>query len=283
MEPPPVKPRSWLFDLFGDYVEHRPGRKLGTGSIIALGAEFDLTERAMRSALLRLQRDGWVDVDRAAGRSSYGLTDAGRALIDRGRERILRGPEHNWDGQWAVLAYSIPEARRDLRDRLRRELGWLGCGAIGSGLFISPRLPDVAALATRYDLPAGAFTVFQGRQLWPGDDRSLAGRCWDLARLNERYLEFCEAFRPYCRPLPMSDQDCFVVRFRLINAYRRLPFDDPGLPAELLPEEWQGFPAMSLFQDLHERLAPGANCYYDSLTAPSGVSSQPGFQATSQA
>src|ERR1041385_3188543 len=72
-----IKPRSWLFDLFGDYVEHRD-RELWTGSIIALGAEFDLSERALRSALLRLQRDGWIRVRRAGTRSYYGLTNAGR-------------------------------------------------------------------------------------------------------------------------------------------------------------------------------------------------------------
>src|SRR5438552_14190357 len=129
-----VKPRSWLFDLFGDYVEHRQ-RELATGSIILLASEFDLSERAIRSALLRLQRDGWLRVQRASGRSSYGLTDAGRQLIDRGRERIMRGPEHEWDGSWAVLTYTIPETQRDVRDRLRTELGWLGFGGLGSGVF----------------------------------------------------------------------------------------------------------------------------------------------------
>src|SRR5581483_9735164 len=65
---PPVKPRSWLFDLFGDYVEHRT-RELWTGKIIALAGEFELTERAIRSALLRLQRDGWLTVRRAGAYS----------------------------------------------------------------------------------------------------------------------------------------------------------------------------------------------------------------------
>src|SRR5437868_5794398 len=97
-----TKPRSWLFDLFGDYIEHRE-RELWTGHIIALATEFDLTERAIRSALLRLQRDGWIDVRRAGTRSYYSLTDAGRDLIDRGRERIMRGPEQDWDGRWVVL------------------------------------------------------------------------------------------------------------------------------------------------------------------------------------
>lgn len=265
-----VKPRSWLFDLFGDYVELRPGRELWTGSVIALAGEFELSERAIRSALLRLQRDGWLDVRRSAGRSFYGLTDAGRRLIDRGRERIMHGPEREWDGRWVVLTYSIPEARRDLRDRLRAELGWLGFGGLNNGLFISPhdRRRELAEMAERHKL-GPTVTVFRAEHILPGDNRALAARCWDLAGLNASYAGFCQAFQGYCEAAGLSDRDCFLVRFRLINAYRRFPFLDPGLPAELLPSDWLGAQAAALFRDLHERLAPGADRYFDRVRGPS--------------
>src|SRR5579862_6692061 len=194
---PPVKPRSWLFDVFGDYVEPRDG-ELWTGGIISLASEFDLSERAIRSALLRLQRDGWLGVRREGARSYYGLTPAGRDLIERGRERIMRGPEHEWDGRWAVLTYTVPEAQRELRDRLRKELGWLGFGGLGSGLFVSPRdrQQELAELARRHDLDH-QMTVFRAEHVWPGDNRALAARCWDLEGLNTRYADFMKAFRPY--------------------------------------------------------------------------------------
>ncbi|HEX6513346.1 MAG TPA: PaaX family transcriptional regulator C-terminal domain-containing protein [Chloroflexota bacterium] len=263
---PPVKPRSWLFDLFGDYVEHRE-RELWTGTIIALAAEFDLTERAIRSALLRLQRDGWIDVRRAGTRSFYGLTDAGRELIDRGRERIMRGPEQEWDGRWVILTYSIPETHRELRDRLRTQLSWLGFGGLGSGIFVSPhdRQDELATLARRHGLEQH-ITVFRAEHVWPGDNRALAARCWDLQAINARYADFIQAFERYRDPDGLSDRDCFVVRFRLINGYRRFPFLDPGLPADLLPRDWLGFRATALFRDLHERLAPGADRYFDRVT-----------------
>jgi phenylacetic acid degradation operon negative regulatory protein len=263
---PVIKPRSWLFDLFGDYVEHRD-RELWTGSIIALAAEFDLTERAIRSALLRMQRDGWLAVRRAGARSFYGLTDAGRKLIDTGRERIMRGPEQHWDGRWVVLTYTIPESHRELRDRLRTELGWLGFGGLGSGLFVSPRdrQDELAELARRHDLDH-EMTVFRAEHVWPGDNRALAARCWDLEGLNARYAGFIEAFGRYRNVAQLSPQQCLLVRFALIDAYRRFPFLDPGLPRELLPEDWQGFEAAALFRELHERLAPGANRYFDGVT-----------------
>ena len=263
---PPVKSRSWLFDLFGDYVEHRD-RELWTGTIIALAAEFDLTERAIRSALLRLQRDGWLDARRAGARSWYGLTDAGRDLIDRGRDRIMRGPEQHWDGRWVVLTYSIPEARRELRDRLRAELGWLGFGGLGSGLFVSPhdRQDELATLARRHSLERH-ITVFRAEHVWPGDNRALAARCWDLQAINASYASFLHAFQPYAGGRRLTDRECLVVRFRLINGYRRFPFLDPGLPAGLLPQDWLGIRAGDLFRHLHARLAPGANRYFGHVT-----------------
>jgi phenylacetic acid degradation operon negative regulatory protein len=266
---PMVKPRSWLFDLFGDYVEHRD-RELWTGSIIALAAEFGLTERAIRSALLRLQRDGWLDVRRSGGRSWYGLTDAGRDLIDRGRERIMRGPEREWDGRWMVLTYTIPEVRRELRDRLRAELSWLGFGGLGSGVFVSPhdRRDDLQALAHRHGLDS-QMTVFWAEHVWPGDNRALAARCWDLQGLNARYRDFIETFDPYCDVSGLTDRECLAARFRLIGGYRRFPFLDPGLPDDLLPGDWLGHRAAALFHDLHERLAPGANRYFDHITRKS--------------
>jgi phenylacetic acid degradation operon negative regulatory protein len=263
---PTVKPRSWLFDLFGDYVEHRD-RELWTGTIIALAGEFGLTERAIRSALLRLQRDGWLDARRAGTRSFYGLTDAGRELIDRGRERIMSGPEQDWDGRWVVLTYTIPESQRELRDRLRAELSWLGFGGLGSGLFVSPhdRQDELATVARRHRLEQH-ITVFRAEHVWPGDNRALAARCWDLTAINASYAAFIQAFQPYATDRHLSDRDCLVVRFRLINGYRRFPFLDPGLPAGLLPQDWLGFEARELFRDLHARLAPGANRYFDRMT-----------------
>jgi phenylacetic acid degradation operon negative regulatory protein len=263
----PVKPRSWLFDLFGDYVEHR-ARELWTGKIISLADEFALTERAIRSALQRLQRDGWLTVRRAGAYSYYGLTNAGRDLIDRGRERIMRGPDHDWDGRWSVLTYTVPESQRELRDRLRSELGWLGFGALSAGLFVSPHdhQADISEIAARHGLDH-YITLFRAEHEWPGDNRALAARCWDLQALNHSYGGFIEAFQPYCDGKVLTDHECFLVRFRLINGYRRFPFADPGLPHDLLPAGWLGTRAEEVFRHLHTRLANGANRYFDDVCA----------------
>ena len=36
----------------------------------------------------------------------------------------------------------------------------------------------------------------------------------------------------------------------MLTAWRRLPYLDPGLPAELLPADWSGLAAADLFDEL---------------------------------
>ncbi|OLM30815.1 Phenylacetic acid degradation operon negative regulatory protein paaX [Pseudonocardia sp. Ae717_Ps2] len=51
-----------------------------------------------------------------------------------------------------------------------------------------------------------------------------------------------------------DDGDGVLARqVRLVHAWRRFPFLDPELPAELLPEHWAGSRATELFTTLHER------------------------------
>ncbi|MDE3074932.1 MAG: hypothetical protein KGJ86_05840 [Chloroflexota bacterium] len=264
---PAVKPRSWLFDLFGDYVELRD-RELATATIVSLAADFQLGERAIRSALLRLQRDGWLKTRRTGIYSACSLTERGGELIEEGRRRILQGPEHSWDGRWLLVAYSIPEAQREARDKFRRELGWLGFAGLTNGLFISARdqAHQVVRLSRRLGLDDNV-TLFRAEYDWPGGSRALVDRGWEVQELNREYQQFLASFAHFVDASGLTDQARFVIRFRLINAYRRFPFRDPGLPADLLPPDWRGFAAAELFRRLHDELAAGAMRYFDQRTA----------------
>jgi phenylacetic acid degradation operon negative regulatory protein len=45
---------------------------------------------------------------------------------------------------------------------------------------------------------------------------------------------------------------------RLVDAWRRFPFLDPGLPDDLLPDAWVGHRAAEVFHGRHAEWAPGA-------------------------
>ena len=46
-----------------------------------------------------------------------------------------------------------------------------------------------------------------------------------------------------------EDEKAFAARFRLVHEWRKFLFDDPGLPAALLPADWPGVPAAELFTE----------------------------------
>jgi DNA-binding transcriptional regulator PaaX len=126
-----------LFTLWGDYVVHRGG-EIWVGSLIRIGAEFGLSELALRSVLSRMTRGGWLESTRHGNRGYYRLARRGIALIQEGAERIFRPRREPWDGSWHVLTYSIPEAQREVRDQFRKRISYLGFGSLAVGAWIAP-------------------------------------------------------------------------------------------------------------------------------------------------
>lgn len=265
--------RSMLFDLYGDYVELRGG-EAWLGALVRLARELGVGEQAVRSAVSRMEHQGWLRSHREGRRSYYSLSERGRRLIVEGRERIFRRPADDWDGCWQLLLLTVPEQRRELRDRMRKELAWLGFGSIGNGVYLSPRdqSQQVRELADRYGL-GERLQLYRAENEWPRDPRALVARAWNLAAANRWYAAFLDRFGTACeRDLRKSERDeldhahCFVTRFGLIHEFRRFPFLDPGLPPQLVPEDWRGHEAHDLFRRYHVLLTPGALRFYDEVS-----------------
>jgi phenylacetic acid degradation operon negative regulatory protein len=263
-----------LFDLYGDYVELRGG-EAWLGALVRLARELGVGEQAVRSAATRMEREGWLRSRREGRRSYYRLTERGRRLIAAGRERIFREPGEGWDGCWHLLLLSVPEPRRELRDRMRKELAWLGFGSVGNGVYLSPRdqRREVFELAARYHL-AERMQLFRAESEWPDEPRALVGRAWNLEAADRWYATFLVRYQPEFerderrhQRGDLDDAHAFAARFGLIHEFRRWPFLDPGLPRQLVPEGWHGLDAHDLFRRYHTLLTPAALRFYDGLIA----------------
>jgi len=268
-----IRPQSMMFTLYGDYVVHRGG-EVWVGTLIQIGAQFGLSEQAVRSSLSRMSRGGWLRVRRLGNRGYYSLTPRGKRLIEEGTRRIFVRRTGRWDGRWRVLAYSIPERRREVRDGLRKQLQWMGFGQLSNGSWLSPHPmeSEVEALVEGLGV-RDCVELFTAEHVGFGDDRALARRCWDLDALHQRYAAFLADYEPrlaahrarLVRGESVPDSQCFVERFLLIHEYRRFFFLDPELPEELLPDGWLGGRAAEVFQTYHQLLAERANAYLDSV------------------
>ncbi len=265
-----MHPRSMFFTLYGVYIRHF-GAEAPLSTVVRLMTEFGFQEAAIRAALARLAAQGWLQL-RKSGRNSYlALTERGWQRVDEAASRIYRLRPARWDGQWLLVTYTIPEEQRAARDQLRSDLEWWGFGPLAPGTWLSPH-PLSLALQERLHSPEvrDYLQVFQARNAGRASDRELVRKGWDLSQVNGRYRQFLDHFKPLYLAAWANcpdDQSCFQGRSRLVHEYRKFLFNDPGLPDELLDEDWLGSEAFSLFQAYDQLLANGAGRYFYSLYA----------------
>lgn len=266
--------RSLVFDLFGDYLQHRGGEVRLRG-LAALAGCFGVPGPTVRVVVARLRKEGWLVARREGRETVYALGDTARRLVDERRSRVLDRTVPPWDGQWHTVLYSVPETERALREQLRTTLARLGYGPLAAAVWVSPHDRADRLRADPATAPPVRLDVLRSRSEGPGADRDIAARAWDLAGLDRDYADLVARYRPRTaryRAGELRGPDALVERVRLVQDYRPLPFRDPDLPPELLPPGWAGRRAHEVFLLAHDLLQAEAEACVDELcdgTTPS--------------
>ncbi|MCC7412313.1 MAG: phenylacetic acid degradation operon negative regulatory protein PaaX [Gammaproteobacteria bacterium] len=256
---PRIRAGSLIITVFGDAVAPRGGT-LWLGSLIRLLEPFGLNQRLVRTSVFRLVRDGWLSAEQSGRRSYYSLTETGRRRFENAYRRIYTGPHEAWDGYWHVIATVLVDPSQ--RDAVRKELKWLGFGAIGTGVMAHP-MPDCTVLRELLaDLGVSDDLVQwrAGTDALPGGraQRRLIEHAWDLGELTVDYQRFLDRFRPVYAALEREREvdpgQAFLVRTLLMHEYRRILLRDPKLPLDLLPAHWAGSSAYALCRNVYQRI-----------------------------
>lgn len=261
---PTIRAGSLITTVFGDAIAPRGG-SLWLGSLIRIMADFGISERLVRTSVFRLASDGWLESEQVGRRAYYSLTDDGRERFRAATHRIYRPPPDDWDGHWTlVLLFNLAQ---ELRDTVRRELGWLGFGPISKNLLAhpSPDADDLQATLKRLKVAADA-VVINGHTVSSDDAmRRLAHASWNLDDIDARYRAFVNRFEPVRQSAggrdAFSPGTAFMVRTLLIQEYRKVLLRDPKLPRELLPQQWHGSAAYRLCRDLYRLTYQAADEY----------------------
>lgn len=264
--------RSMVFTLYGDYIRHY-GNEIWIGSLIRLLKEFGHNEQAVRAAISRMSKQGWVESTKQGNKSYYFLTERGMKRMQEAANRIFKFQPQDWDGKWRMLMYTIPEIKRNARDEFRKELVWSGFGAMSTSTWISPNNLDkqVVDLIEKYDIESYV-DFFIAEYKGPNESKQLVEKCWNLDEINEKYNAFISFYsqkyiidKNKIDKGEMTDAECFVERTNLVHEYRKFLFVDPALPEKLLPEQWLGNHASSLFSDYYKELAEPASRFFESV------------------
>ncbi len=230
------------------------------GALVAVG----YTEQAARQALARSVRDGWLESSRYGRRSRVSLSERAAELLGSGAPRIYSfGSAWRWDGRWLVLILRVPEERREVRHRLRARLAWAGLGSLGGGVWLTPHVEREAELcAAIAEAPAAEATSFVASLGGLGRAEDVVAVAWDLDEVRLGYETFIEDFVAL---RPASPAACFRMQTLLVHAWRKFPFLDPDLPAELLPAGWPRRRAYELFTGRHARWGGPARNHFEEL------------------
>ena len=251
-----AQPRAWIVTIYGLY-GREPGW-LSIAGLIRLMSELGVDEPAVRSAISRLKQRGLLEPRREGGAAGYGLSERGSAILAEGDRRIFQRPRASTADGWLLAVFSVPEEQRSRRHTLRSRLAWLGFGAVAAGVWIAPaQLAAETRDVLASDGLSGYVSLFTADYLAFGDVRHEVGRWWDLDGLERLYQAFIDAAGPVLAGWQARRGDsgqAFADYVRVLTAWRRMPFLDPGLPPELLPPEWNGARAAELFDQLRALL-----------------------------
>ena len=149
---------------------------------------------------------------------------------------------------------------------LRSKLARLGLGMVAPGVRITPairRTPRRSPAAARPDAYAD---LFHAHHLAFGDPAVKIRGWWDLDELARQYESFIRAHEPVLRRWQRggpaaTGREAFADYTRVLTDWRRFPYLDPGLPAELLPDGWIGISAAEEFFALRALLEEPARAY----------------------
>jgi phenylacetic acid degradation operon negative regulatory protein len=259
----PMRGGSLIITVYGDAIVPRGGT-VWLGSLITLLEPLGLNQRLVRTSVFRLSKEGWLTSQQMGRRSYYSLSDSGRRRFESAFRRIYAPPHLDWDEVWRIVIISQVDAAR--RETVRRELGWLGYGAIANGVLAHPMADVDSLLTTLQDLGVQDDVIIlhaTSEGLLPATQplKQLVRGCWNLEALAQAYQHFLERFRLIWKVLETTPElwepeQCFQIRILMIHEYRRILLRDPQLPDALLPADWAGTAARLLCRNLY-RLTQG--------------------------
>ena len=247
-------PRVWslLITVFGDAVAPRGGA-VSSATLGLVTGRLGIGSGAVRTALSRLARDGWLERERRGRRSHYSLSASGRAPFAAASRRI----------------YAPADAAPDARPRL------LAIGARGTGGTHPPGEPDDG---TAIELRAGLWLLVERdaaqrarlagagylvASAVPGPMPGWLAERLGLAALDARCRRLRERFGALAARPPTEPLDALAARLLLVHAWRRLLLRAPVLPPALAPDGW-ALPATRAFvAALYRALLPASERWLD--------------------
>ncbi|MFZ6034536.1 MAG: PaaX family transcriptional regulator C-terminal domain-containing protein [Patescibacteria group bacterium] len=205
---------------------------------------FDLTlNQKTRGTLSALIKEG--SIEKTETDNTYKLTQKGfdELCLEFAFFRYLK---NSWDGKWRIISYEIPENKREIRDRLRREMQGWGLGPWHRSFWLTPH-PVIETLKSMVSQKEEEkyIQAFEGTPVF-GERDILIEKVWGKSDLDKTYREL---FKKWHEILSTGDEKSDKFR-KIVSEYIVLLRLDPGLPKELMGDSWIGYEGWNIFREI---------------------------------
>jgi phenylacetic acid degradation operon negative regulatory protein len=239
-EPGPFA-RDLMVTLFG-FMWRNQDAFLPSAGLVELMSGFGIGPANARATLSRMTRDGLLELRKSGRYTLYRISDETVARVESGTRRVLSfGSSDSWDGNWTMVAFSIPEEHREIRSAFRTQLRFEGFAPFYDGMWITPgsRTEGILGQIKALDVDnAAVFTV-------PHTDIEVMGRqpldAWDLEPVRDRYLDLkdrADTVHGLAMQGDLNPASALRQRTELLISFRRTVRLDPELPMSMMPAGW---------------------------------------------
>ena len=224
----PQNLRVWsiIVSVFGDLAQGS-GDRLSGGALTRIIGPMGIKPEAIRVALHRLRKDGWLQSERTGRESQHFLTGFGRAQSAAVTPRIYtRMPDAAAD--WHVLIADEAAGIQTLDDLLLTEnhISIARNVALGAGA-VPGNTDDILAFAVT---PRAVPDWMKSRVCPP-----------DLCRACRSLLDDLVAAADLLTPMPAPTRlQSATLRTLIVHRWRRVVLRHADLPAAYFPDDWPG-------------------------------------------
>lgn len=228
-------PRVWslLVTVFGELAQVTPSMVSGT-LLSNLTRLLGIRPEAMRVALHRLRKDGWIESQRDGRTSSYQLTEWGRAQSAQASPRIYATTPTKRD---AWLVHFDPATPVENAEKVGV--------VITPSMFVCAHPPNIPQVfETKINNSAGLPAWLRAKICDPTT-------CAQSQRLANKLAGLRDAVRD---ANDLTDLQIAAIRILIVHTWRRIILKAPDLPDAVFPTEWAGPECRLLVAELLQKL-----------------------------
>ncbi|CAN5202949.1 hypothetical protein BH09PAT2_BH09PAT2_02150 [soil metagenome] len=214
---------------------------------------FDLTlNRKTLSTIQKLEKEGLIEGqedNKTSENPSYRLTEAGFKSVTLNFP-FFRFTREKWDQIFRILSYEIPEKKRELRDKLRREVSSWGLGPWHRSFWLTPHpiIPSLKELVSK-KAEEQYIQAFESQHSF-GDKDILIEKVWGKSKLENTYRKLFKKWHEILSKDQEKDKKMALVVAQYVDVLKI----DPGLPKDLVGDKWIGYEAINLFREIRNIL-----------------------------